>query len=230
MMLYLASNSRPEIAFAVHQCARFNHCPRLCHEVAVKRIARYLKGTRDKGFIMKPNKELELEMYADSDFAGLYNVEDKQDPDGVKSRTGSLITLSGVPVTWSSKLQKEIATSTMHAEYIALSTTMRDLIPITNVLNEVCDSLKIKRSDETKIVRVFEDNEGAMKLATSPLPRVTPNSKHFAVIKYHWFRERLDEFNIKISRVETQLQKADLFTKGLVGTEFRKKRELVLNW
>jgi hypothetical protein len=45
---------------------------------------------------MKPSKELELEMYADSDFADLYNVEDKQDPDGVKSRTGSLITLSGV--------------------------------------------------------------------------------------------------------------------------------------
>jgi hypothetical protein len=45
----------------------------------------------------------------------------------------------------------------MHAEYIALSTTMRDLIPITNALNEECESLKIKRSDETKIVRVFED-------------------------------------------------------------------------
>ena len=44
MMLYLASNSRPDIAFAVHQCARFNHCPRLKHEQAVKRIARYLKG------------------------------------------------------------------------------------------------------------------------------------------------------------------------------------------
>ena len=49
MMLYLASNSRPDIAFAVHQCARFNHCPRLKHEQAVKRIARYLKWTREKG-------------------------------------------------------------------------------------------------------------------------------------------------------------------------------------
>ena len=77
MMLYLASNSRPEIAFAVHQCARFNHCSRLCHEAAVKRIARYLKGTRNQGFIMKPNDKLELEMFADSDFAGLFNVESK---------------------------------------------------------------------------------------------------------------------------------------------------------
>jgi hypothetical protein len=229
MMLYLASNSRPDIAFAVHQCARFNHCPRLCHEVAVKRIARYLKGTRDHGFIMKPDSKLELEMFADSDFAGLWNAEDKDDPISVKSRTGSVITLSGVPVTWSSKLQTEIATSTMHAEYIALSTTMRVLIPINNVLNDICNSLGIERDDENKIVRVYEDNEGAQKLANSPLPRVTPNSKHFAV-KYHWFREKLDEFNIQIKRIDTTLQKADLFTKGLLRTEFRKKRELLMGW
>jgi hypothetical protein len=213
MMLYLASNSRPEIAFAVHQCARFNHCSRLCHEAAVKRIARYLKGTRNQGFIMKPNDKLELEMFADSDFAGLFNVESKDDPVSVRSRTGAVITLSGVPVTWSSKLQTEIATSTMHAEYIALSTAMRDLIPITNTLNDICNKLNIEREQESKIVRVFEDNEGAMKLANSPLPKVTPQSKHFAV-KYHWFRERLDELGVQIKRVDTTLQKADIFTKG----------------
>ena len=229
MMLYLASNSRPDLAFGVHQCARFNHCPRLCHEVAVKRIARYLKGTRERGFVIKPDTKLELQMFADSDFVGLWNVEDKNDPVGVKSRTGSVITLSGVPVTWSSKLQTEIATSTMHAEYIALSTSMRELVPITNALNDICESLGIKRDDETKIVRVFEDNEGAQKLANSPLPRVTPHSKHFAV-KYHWFRERLDEFKIQIQRVDTSLQKADIFTKGLLRTEYRKKRELLMGW
>ena len=144
MMLYLASNSRPDIAFAVHQCARFNHCPRLCHEVAVKRIARYLKGTRDKGFIMSPSHKMELELYADSDFAGLWDSESKDDRISVSSRTGAVIILSGVPVTWSSKLQSEIATSTMHAECIALSIAMRDLIPITNTLNDVCNKLNIE--------------------------------------------------------------------------------------
>jgi hypothetical protein len=36
MLLYLSRNSRPEITFAINQCARFNHCPRLKHELAVK--------------------------------------------------------------------------------------------------------------------------------------------------------------------------------------------------
>ena len=48
MLMYLANNSRPDIAFAVHQCARFTHAPRNSHSVAVKRILRYLNGSRDK--------------------------------------------------------------------------------------------------------------------------------------------------------------------------------------
>jgi hypothetical protein len=49
MMMYLASNSRPDIAYAVHSCARFTHCPKRVHEKALKRIARYLKATRERG-------------------------------------------------------------------------------------------------------------------------------------------------------------------------------------
>ena len=92
MMLYLASNSRPDIAFAVNQCARFNHCPKLIHEKAVKRIGRYLKATRTQGLIFQPNNDLNLELYADSDFAGLWNVENGNDPISVRSRTGYVIT------------------------------------------------------------------------------------------------------------------------------------------
>lgn len=229
MMLYLASNSRPDIAFAVHQCARFSHCPRSSHEKAVKHIARYLKRTRDKGLVLKPNETLSMEMYADADFAGLWNAEDPGDPVSVKSRTGYIVTLSGVPVLWSSKLQTEIATSTMHAEYIALSSGMRELLPVSNVFDDVCKNLNIHRDDSAKILKAYEDNEGAQKLASSPIMRVTPHSKHFA-IKYHWFREKLDEYKIQILRVATDQQKADIFTKGLVGKEFKYKRFLLMGW
>ena len=54
ILLYLAGSNRPDIAYAVHQCARFSHNPKASHEVGVKHIARYLRGTRDKGLIMKP--------------------------------------------------------------------------------------------------------------------------------------------------------------------------------
>jgi len=54
MMMYLSVNSRPDIAFAVHQCAQFTHCPKHSHEVALKQIARYLKGMAEHGMIIKP--------------------------------------------------------------------------------------------------------------------------------------------------------------------------------
>lgn len=229
MMLYLASNSRPDIAFAVNQCARFTHYANNQHEIAIKRIGRYLKATKNSGLLMKPTQALELAMYADADFAGLWNVENKDDSVSVKSRTGYIITLGEVPITWSSKLQTEIATSTMHAEYIALSTGMRELLPVKNLLEEICSVLEIKRNEDVKVVKAYEDNEGALKLATSPLAKTTPQSKHFAV-KYHWFREKLEENNIEILRVGTDLQKADIFTKGLIGPEFRAKRKMLMGW
>ena len=77
MLLYLCSNSRPDIQFAVHQCALFNHCPRDSHATAIKRICRYLKATRDKVLTFSSDEEMRLTMYVDADFAGLYGTEDK---------------------------------------------------------------------------------------------------------------------------------------------------------
>jgi hypothetical protein len=87
MLLYLASNSRPDIAFAVHQAARFTHTPKQSHGVALKGIARYLKGARTRGLILKPTGQLKVDCYVDADFAGLWGSEDPDDPIVAKSRT-----------------------------------------------------------------------------------------------------------------------------------------------
>jgi hypothetical protein len=95
------------------------------HEEALKRIGRYLKGTINEGLVLHPSDSLDIDCYVDADFAGLWPHEDKQDPSCVKSRTGFAICVANCPVIWSSKLQGDIATSTMEAEYSALSMTMR---------------------------------------------------------------------------------------------------------
>lgn len=48
MLMYLAGHSRPDLGFAVHQCARYTHCPKRCHKQAVKHIGHYLVGTRER--------------------------------------------------------------------------------------------------------------------------------------------------------------------------------------
>ena len=72
MMLYLAGHTRPDIAYAVNCCAWYMFAPKLVHEVALKRIGRYLKATRDKGLILNLSGTLKIEAYPDMDFAGLY--------------------------------------------------------------------------------------------------------------------------------------------------------------
>ena len=57
MLLYLSGNTRPDIAFAVHQAARFSHRSMQCREDAVKRIVRYLVGAKDEGFYFCSKKE-----------------------------------------------------------------------------------------------------------------------------------------------------------------------------
>ena len=125
MLLYLGGSTRPDISYTVHQCARFSHNPRRSHETALKKIGKYSKGTKTKGLIMKPDKiKLQLVLYADADFAGLFMSEDKDDPISVKNNTGILLTFGDVPIFWSSKLQSEINLSTLDVEYIALSLSL----------------------------------------------------------------------------------------------------------
>ena len=75
IMLYLTSNTRPYIYFAVHQCARFTHNTKASHETAVKRICQYLQGTKDNSLVFNTPKKLVVDCYADADFAGLWGHE-----------------------------------------------------------------------------------------------------------------------------------------------------------
>ena len=228
MLLYLASNSRPDIAFAVHQCARFSHCPKVSHEGAIKKICRYLKGTATEGIVFTPSKEFAIDCYVDSDFAGLYGSEDSHDPVCAKSRTGYVITLAGCPLLWVSKLQTTIALSTMEAEYQALSASCRDLIPLRQICKEASEALEIT---ERFIVRshskIYEDNSACLSQAT--MPKMTPRTKHIAVA-YHWFREYVSSGDIEILKIETTKQLGDIFTKGLVAEKFTAIRKLLCGW
>ena len=130
---------------------------------------------------------------------------------------------------WVSKLQTEIACSTLEAEYIALSQSMRDLLPMRRILAELGEKLKLDFMKPAMIhSTIFEDNIGALGLATAP--KLTPRTKHIAV-KYHWFKIHIGEDKgFVINKVESRDQKADIFTKGLVTEVFEHVRKLLMGW
>lgn len=227
MLMFLQANTRPDISYAVNQCARFNHDPKRSHEEAVKQICRYLMGTKDEGIRFRPTGNIVLDCYVDADFAGLWNAEDSQDPTCVRSRTGYVLIFGGCPLLWVSKLQTEIALSTAEAEYIALSQSMRDLLPLKGLISEVLTSYGVSLEEENTHSTVFEDNNGTLSLARTPA--MTPRTKHIGV-KYHFFREHVRNGTVKIVKVESENQKADIFTKGLGPQKFEAIRKMLMDW
>jgi len=236
MLLYLASNSRPELAFSVHQVARFTHSPRASHEEAVLRICRYLQGTKTEGLILRPSKELKVDCWVDADFAGLWGYEDVTDPVCVKSRTGFVISIASCPLMWVSKLQQEISTSTQESEFVALSQSMKDLIYVKRLVEEAVgekgaavlglDKSSIKFTTKST---VYEDNNGALALANST--RVTPRTRHYAV-KWFWFRQHVhapDKW-VSVVKVDTKNQVADIMTKRLPQETFEYLRKKLCGW
>ena len=229
-IMYLSSNTRCELSLANHHCARFSIDPRVPHGVALKRIGRYLLGTRNKGMIIRPTKDLTLDCYADADFAGLFSTHDPNDPKSVKSRSGFIITLGGIQVAWASRLQVETALSTMEAEYISLSQALRVLLPLRIILDEVTTALHLKQDPHSAIKStIFEDNQACLSLATSDPPKMTPRSKSIAV-KYHWFREHLEPGVIDVVPIASAEQLADIFTKPLGPVQFVYLRQKLLGW
>ena len=85
-----------------------------------------------------------------------------------------MVNFANCPLLWVSKLQTEIALSTLNSEYVALSHSVRALLPLKSLIKEVTDKLGID-CENLKFVSsstVYEENNGAIVVATCP--RMTP--------------------------------------------------------
>jgi hypothetical protein len=209
---YLKKSSRPDLAYSVHNCAQFSSDPKLTHSQAVKRIGRCLLGTKDKGIIFKPDPTRSLEVFADSDFCGLYNPETAiYDPVTSKSQTGFIIQFMECPIVWASTLQTETILSSCEAEYTSCSESLRSAIPLMHLIKEIKSRGITTTTSKAKVLcKLFCDNQGACELIH--LPKIRPRTKHINT-KLHHFRYHVANRSITIQYVPTQEQLADIAIK-----------------
>ena len=104
-MNYLEKESRYELAYAIHQCARYSTNPRKEHGDAVRCIGRYLLGTPRKGLILRPDLARSFEVFVDSDFCDNWHKQYAGETDSVRSRHGYIIMYAGFPIVSKSQLQ-----------------------------------------------------------------------------------------------------------------------------
>ena len=225
---YIQAIIRPDITMATQQCARFCNKPSQEHEEAVKRICRYLLKTKEKGLVLRPDKSKGLECFVDADWAGSWKHRSSNDPLSSHSRTGYYITYAGCPLIWKSKMQSLIALSTTEAEYIALSSALREVIGIIHLLEELeQQGFHIHKVTPKITCKTFKDNMSCIKIATSH--RTRPRTKHLS-LRLHHFRSHVVNKTITIQHISTKDQIADILTKPLPRVQFTKLCEQLMSW
>ena len=210
-LMWAANMTRPDIANAVREVARHCQDPSKEHWKAVCYIFKFLQQTRTLGLIFEKGRGLDLEAYADSAYA-------RGKHDG-KSVTGSAVLCGGSLVSWISRTQRCVATSTTEAEYIAMADSVKDALFVRDVLGFLVPG----REGNRIIVR--EDNEGAINLANNPLS--SARSRHIDV-RYHFLRQEVSNSSIVVLHTTTNKQRADVLTKPLAGSLFRQHRDFLM--
>ncbi|KAI3494633.1 hypothetical protein L1887_40550 [Cichorium endivia] len=198
-LMYLTA-SRPDIFFAVCQCARYQANPKPSHLDAVKRIFRYLKGRQKFGLWYPKNREFDLYAFSDSNYGGC-EIDRKSTSAGCQFLGDRLI-------SWQCRKQQTVSTSTVEAEYVAASACCSQVIWMQHQLLDYGISFL-----DTPI---FCDNEAAIQIVKNPVQH--SKTKHID-IKIHFIRDCFERKLIHLDKVHTdntwrtcslnQLQKLD---------------------
>ena len=155
-LMYLATSTRPDIAYTVSKLACFNSNPGKVHWTAVKQLFRYLKGTMDLklGYGPDSSRPELFSVYSDADFG--------MDPDTRRSTGGYLVSMGTGAVNWSSKLQSWVTLLTTEAEYVAAMEAGKEVVWMRNLLSELgykFNSPSVLHMDNNSAIAVAKNPE-----------------------------------------------------------------------
>lgn len=209
MLLYLSTNSRPDIAASVAILSQRVKNPRDVDMNEVKRVVRYLKGTQhEKLRLSSRNCKEILFAYSDADWA-----ENKVDR---KSHSGFYCSMNGGTIGWSCKKQDLVALSSAEAEYVALSEASKELIWTTRIAKHFGVKLPAP-------ISVYTDSQSAMAMITNQ--KFSHRTKHIDT-KYHFVKDIIGKGVIELKYHPTATNVADMMTKPLGGNKILELRRL----
>ena len=236
---WLIVSGRFDLCYSITSLSRFSAGPREGHLEMARQIMGYLRKYPKRGYVVNPEPPHFDSVYSDvevkCDFGNQYSYFreelDPRFPDPIlkeldlnifidadhahdkisgRSITGLLAMLGSTPITWRSKRQTSVQTSTFGAEFTALKAGVEEAITIRYHLR----SMGVKVSKSTPI---WVDNMSVVLNATNPGSSL--NKKAIA-LSYHFVREHQAQKVISIRKVDTKDNFADPFTKALSNPEF----------
>ena len=199
-LLYVAVNTRPDIAASVTILSQYNKQPLSADWNEAKRVCRYLLGSKDHELVLGQKDETDMQKligYADADWA-----ENRSDR---KSNSGYLFKFMGAPISWSCRKQSCVAISTTEAEYIALSEACQEAVWLIRLLSDFSPGSRI-------LTAIYEDNQSCLKLLDSN--KFSNRTKHIDT-KYHFAKALKIEGKMNFVYCPTEHMIADMLTKPL---------------
>ncbi|KAL2250025.1 UNVERIFIED_CONTAM: Retrovirus-related Pol polyprotein from transposon TNT 1-94 [Sesamum indicum] len=192
-LMYLANNTRSDIAFSVNVLARYSSTPTKRHWNGVKHVLRYLRGTSDMGLYFERHDDAKTTKLVDySDVGYLF------DPHKAISQSGYVFMYGGIAISWCSTKQTLVATSSNHAELIALYEAGRE-----------CKSPTVIYEDNAACIAQIKD--GYIK---------GDRTKHI-LPKFFSTHELQVEGKVDVQQISSSQNLADLFTKALPTKVFK---------
>lgn len=208
MLLYLATHSRPDISASVSILSQRIEKPRSTDMNEVKRLCRYLKGTKTlKLMLSNALCEQSLHSFSDANWA-----EDKATR---KSNSGYFCSINGGAISWCCRKQDLVTLSSTEAEYVALTETCKE----TMWLKRLMQFFNI--SNDSKVV-IFTDSQSCLKMIKND--KFSNRTKHIDT-KYHFTKNLVSKGEIVLQYVETENNVADMFTKPLGSVKLKFLRE-----
>ena len=236
-IMYAAIHTRPDIAFTIGRLSQYLSDPAKHHGRALKGLLRYIRSTIDRGIEYKPSGSHnasgscppgQIAAYSDSDYAA-----DRLER---KSILGYVYMLGGGPISWMSRKQKSVATSTTEAEYMALSTCAKEGLWISQLLRDIgmtqylgggigkVGILQNEAHEAASPVQLKGDNQASLTLVKDA--HIHERSKHIDVA-YHHIRDLYKKNLIHLGYVPSQDMVADGMTKPLPKDKFKRFIELI---
>ncbi|KAD5960846.1 hypothetical protein E3N88_12318 [Mikania micrantha] len=208
-LMYLANNTRPDIAFSVHVLARYSSNPTRRHWNGIKHIFRYICGTRDLGLFYEKSKKSQLIGYADAGYLS--------DPHKAISQTGYVFTYGGTAISWKSTKQTLTATSSNHAELIALYDTSRECVWLRSMINHIQEACGLEQIKKEPTI-IYEDNAACIAQIRECYIK-GDRTKHISS-KFLSTYDLQKEGEIDVRQIISSENLADLFTKSLPRSSF----------
>ncbi|KAL0390942.1 UNVERIFIED_CONTAM: Retrovirus-related Pol polyprotein from transposon TNT 1-94 [Sesamum calycinum] len=212
-LMYLANNTRPDIAFSVNLLARYSSTPTKRHWNGVKHILRYLRGTSDMGLYFERHenaKATNLVGYSDAGYLS--------DPHKAISQSGYVFMYGGTAISWRSTKQTLVATSSNHAELIALYEAGRECVWLRSLIHYVCESCGLEPIEKSPTV-IYEDNTACIAQIKDGYIK-GDRTKHISP-KFFSTHELQVEGKVDVKQIPSSQNLADLFTKALPTKVFK---------